>query len=243
MAKARHPREEGGVIQAGGTIVALATPPGRSALGVVRLSGPDCRRIALALLGAELEPRRATTRALKRDGRVVDRVVATYWAGPATPTGEDLLELTAHGSPEILREIVEAALDAGARAAAPGEFTRRAFTNGRLDLAQARAVGDLISARGEAARAAALRRLEGAWPRRSTRSALPCSNCWPRSRSASIIRPRTSRRSTPPRPTPPCARPAPGPSASSRATLAAAAAAREPASACSAARTPGSPRC
>ncbi len=147
--------------RSGDTIVALATPPGRSALGVVRLSGPDCRRLALVLLGAELEPRRATTRVLKRDGRQVDRVVATYWAGPATPTGEDLLELTAHGSPEILREIVEAALSAGARAAAPGEFTRRALSNGRLDLAQARAVGDLISARGASARAAALRRLEG----------------------------------------------------------------------------------
>jgi len=143
------------------TIVALATPPGRSALGIVRLSGHRCRELARVLLGTELEPRRATTRALRRDGRIVDRVVATYWAGPSTPTGEDLLELAAHGSPEILREIVEAALAAGARAAEPGEFTRRAYINGRLDLAQARAVGDLISARGAAARAAAMRRLEG----------------------------------------------------------------------------------
>jgi len=143
------------------TIVALATPPGRSALGVVRISGPSCREIAQRLLGTALEPRRATTRALRRKGVVVDRVVATYWAGPSTPTGEDLLELVAHGSPEILREIVEAALEAGARAAAPGEFTRRAYVNGRLDLAQARAVGDLIAARGASARAAALVRLEG----------------------------------------------------------------------------------
>lgn len=143
------------------TIVALATPPGRSALGVVRLSGPRCRELARALLGTELEPRRATARPLRRGGRTIDRVVATYWAGPSTPTGEDLLEICAHGSPEILREIVEAALEAGARAAAPGEFTRRAYVNGRLDLAQARAVADLISARGASARAAALRRLEG----------------------------------------------------------------------------------
>ena len=143
------------------TIVAPATPPGRSALGIVRLSGPLCREIARVLLGTELEPRRATTRPLRRDGRVIDRVVATYWAGPATPTGEDLLEITAHGSPEILREIVEASLAAGARPAAPGEFTRRAFARGRIDLAQARAVGDLIAARGAAARSAALRRLEG----------------------------------------------------------------------------------
>jgi tRNA modification GTPase len=143
------------------TIVALATPPGRSALGIVRISGARCRELARVLLGTELEPRRATARPLRRNGAVVDRVVATYWAGPSTPTGEDLLELAAHGSPEILREIVEAALAAGARAAAPGEFTRRAFVNGRLDLAQARAVGDLIAARGASARAAALKRLEG----------------------------------------------------------------------------------
>lgn len=147
--------------ETGATIVALATPPGRSALGVVRISGSRCRELARLLLGTELEPRRATARKLRRKGTVVDRVVATYWAGPSTPTGEDLLELVAHGSPEILREIVEAALEAGARAAQPGEFTRRAYVNGRLDLAQARAVGDLISARGSSARAAALRRLEG----------------------------------------------------------------------------------
>jgi len=144
-----------------GTIVALATPPGRAALGMVRVSGPRCREIARVLLGTELEPRRATPRPLKRKGVVVDRVVATYWAGPATPTGEDLLELTGHGSPELLREVVEAVLEAGARPAAPGEFTRRAFVNGRLDLAQARAVGDLIAARGAAARSAALARLSG----------------------------------------------------------------------------------
>ena len=143
------------------TIVALATPPGRAALGMVRVSGPLCREIARVLLGTELEPRRATPRPLRRNGVVVDRVVATYWAGPSTPTGEDLLELTGHGSPELLREVVEAALEAGARPAAPGEFTRRAFVNGRLDLAQARAVGDLIAARGAAARSAALTRLSG----------------------------------------------------------------------------------
>lgn len=145
------------------TIVALATPPGRSALGIVRASGPLSRELASRLLGPEpLEPRRATTRLLYRlDRRVVDRVVATFWTAPATPTGEDLLEIAAHGSPEILREILEAVLEAGARPAEAGEFTRRAFLNGRLDLAQARAVADLIAARGMAARAAALHRLEG----------------------------------------------------------------------------------
>ena len=160
MAQARDPSERP-LIRTEETIVALATPPGRSALGIVRISGPRCRELARRLLDTELEPRRATARALRRDGAVVDRVVATYWSGPSTPTGEDLLELVAHGSPEILREIVEAALEAGARAAAPGEFTRRAYSNGRLDLAQACAVGDLIAARGAAARSAALKRLEG----------------------------------------------------------------------------------
>jgi tRNA modification GTPase len=160
VAQARDPFENK-VTAAEETIVALATPPGRSALGVVRLSGSRCRDIARLLLGTELESRRATARLLQRNGAVVDRVVATYWAGPATPTGEDLLELTAHGSPEILRDVVEAALAAGARPAAPGEFTRRAYVNGRLDLAQARAVGELIAARGTATRAAALRCLEG----------------------------------------------------------------------------------
>ncbi|MFI5362629.1 MAG: tRNA uridine-5-carboxymethylaminomethyl(34) synthesis GTPase MnmE [Elusimicrobiota bacterium] len=144
------------------TIVAPATPPGRGALGVVRVSGPGARRVARELLdGGDLEPRRATARTARRRGRALDRVVAVMWEAPETPTGEDLLELTAHGSPEILRELVAAAIDAGARAAEPGEFTRRAFTNGRLDLAQAEAVEALIRARGERARRAALDRLEG----------------------------------------------------------------------------------
>ena len=148
--------------EASETIVAPATPPGRGALGVVRVSGPGARRVARELLGpAPLEPRRATARTASRSGRPVDRVVAVLWEGPETPTGEDLLELTAHGSPDILRELVAAAIDAGARAAEPGEFTRRAFTNGRMDLAQAEGVEALIRARGESARRAALERLEG----------------------------------------------------------------------------------
>ncbi len=144
------------------TIVAPATPPGRGALGVVRVSGPGARRAAREIVGVESpEPRRALPRLARRAGKPIDRVVAVFWEGPETPTGEDLLELTAHGSPEILRELVEAAVDAGARLAEPGEFTRRAFTNGRLDLAQAEAVAALIAARGERARRAALERLEG----------------------------------------------------------------------------------
>lgn len=158
MAQARHQTEEG----VSDTVVAPATPTGRSALAVVRVSGPRTREIARALLGdAELEPRRATTRLARRRGSVVDRVVAVLWQGDDSPIGEDLLEISSHGSPEIVRELVAAAVEAGARAAEPGEFTRRAFTNGKIDLAQAEAVRALIAARGERARSAALDRLEG----------------------------------------------------------------------------------
>ncbi|MDE2143949.1 MAG: tRNA uridine-5-carboxymethylaminomethyl(34) synthesis GTPase MnmE, partial [Elusimicrobia bacterium] len=108
------------------TIVAPATPPGRGALGTVRISGPDARRVARELLGdVSMEARRAMTATAKRNGTAIDRVVAIFWEAPNTPTGEDLLELTAHGSPEILRELVGAAMDAGARPAEAGEFTRR----------------------------------------------------------------------------------------------------------------------
>ncbi len=129
---------------------------------MIRVSGPGARRVAREVVGLDApEPRRAHVRLARRGARTLDRVVALFWEGPKTPTGEDLLELTAHGSPEILRDLVEAAVDAGARLAEPGEFTRRAFIHGRLDLAQAEGVAALIAARGERARRAALERLEG----------------------------------------------------------------------------------
>lgn len=158
MAQGRHPAQEG----LSDAIVAPATPPGRGALGVVRVSGTGARAVARALLGApDLEPRRATARVARRDGTPLDRVVAVLWEAASSPTGEDLLELTAHGSPEVLAALVDAAVAAGARPAEAGEFTRRAFTNGKLDLAQAEGVEALIAARGTRARAAALARLEG----------------------------------------------------------------------------------
>lgn len=145
------------------TIAAVATAPGPAALGVVRVSGPDARAVARRILGeGDLEPRRASARAAKdASGNALDRVVAVLYPGPATATGEDLLEIAAHGSPAVLDALLAAALAAGARPAAPGEFTRRAFVNGRLDLAQAEAVLDLIAARGERTRREALARLEG----------------------------------------------------------------------------------
>jgi len=138
------------------TIVAIATPPGRGGIGVVRLSGACAHEIALKLLGRArpLAPRRATVGEVGSDAdsndaarrRAGDQVLATYFPGPRSYTGEDVVEISAHGSPVILRSIIAAALEGGARLAAPGEFTLRAYLAGRIDLAQAEAVADLIDA-------------------------------------------------------------------------------------------------
>jgi tRNA modification GTPase len=133
------------------TIVAIATPAGRGALGVIRISGPRSRDVvhAFTTRKAALDPRHATLtriRGADEAAAVIDRVIATYFPAPQSYTGQDVVELSAHGSPVVLRTIVHAALDAGARLARPGEFTLRAFLNGRLDLVQAEAVADLIAA-------------------------------------------------------------------------------------------------
>jgi len=130
------------------TIVAVATPPGRGGIGVVRLSGPRAAEVACVLVRANhLEPRHVTlTEVRDRGGRTVDRVLATYFPRPASYTGEDVVEISGHGSPILLQQVVAAAQRVGARLAEPGEFTLRAFLNGRLDLVQAEAVGDLINA-------------------------------------------------------------------------------------------------
>jgi len=137
------------------TIVAIATPPGRGGIGVVRLSGPSALSIAAALLdcGSQLAPRHATLTVVRRrlaspaDTREpIDQAVATYFPAPASYTGEDVIELSAHGSPVLLQAIVGESVQAGARIAEPGEFTLRAYLNGRIDLPQAEAVADLIEA-------------------------------------------------------------------------------------------------
>ena len=134
------------------TIVAIATPPGRGGLGMVRISGSQAAAVAAALLdhGKSLEPRRATVaRLVAREGdeaTAIDRVVATSFPGPRSYTGEDVVEITAHGSPLLLERIVALARRSGARPANPGEFTLRAFLHGRVDLVQAEAVADLIDA-------------------------------------------------------------------------------------------------
>jgi tRNA modification GTPase len=130
------------------TIVAIATPPGRGGIGVVRLSGPDARRICRCLIthDRDLEPRHATFTRARLQGDTIDQILATYFPGPRSYTGDDVVELSAHGSPVVLRAIVAAAMSSGARLAEPGEFTLRAFLNGRIDLPQAEAVADLVDA-------------------------------------------------------------------------------------------------
>ena len=144
------------------TIAAVATPPGRGGIGIVRISGPGAAAIARALLGTLPSPRKAQ-HAIFRDrrGAQLDEGIAIYFPAPRSYTGEDVLELQGHGGPVVTQEVLAAALDAGARLAEPGEYTRRAFLNGRLDLAQAEAVADLIDAASVQAARSALRSLSG----------------------------------------------------------------------------------
>jgi tRNA modification GTPase len=131
------------------TIVAISTPPGRGGLGVVRLSGPESRAIAERMLRSSrpLAPRLATVAELVDEtGDAVDQVVVTFFAAPKSYTAEDVVEISCHGAPVVLRLAIERAASLGARLAEPGEFTLRAYLNGRIDLPQAEAVRDLIDA-------------------------------------------------------------------------------------------------
>jgi len=166
------------------TIVAVATPPGRGGIGVVRLAGPEAIAIAMPMLRLkhEVEPGRAVFGELIEPDCVeaatlgclaqqssatrIDEVVVTYFAKPHSYTTDDIVEISAHGSPVVLRHIVEMALKRGARLAEPGEFTMRAFLNGRIDLAQAEAVRDLIDSQTLYQAKVAAQQLEGALSRR-----------------------------------------------------------------------------
>jgi tRNA modification GTPase len=171
------------------TIVAVATPPGRGGIGVVRIAGPSAREIALPMLRLkhDLDPGRAVLGELvgplrqaaelrsagqpvaavpTRDLDRIDEVVVTYFAKPHSYTTDDIIEISAHGSPVVLRHIVEMCVAAGARLAEPGEFTMRAFLNGRIDLAQAEAVRDLIDAQTLYQAKIAAQQLEGALSKR-----------------------------------------------------------------------------
>lgn len=148
------------------TIAAIATPPGRGGIGVVRVSGPATRAIAGALLGKLPLPRAATFARFRAiDGAPIDEGLALYFPAPHSYTGEDVLELHGHGGPVVLDMLLARVLSLGARPARPGEFTERAFLNGKLDLAQAEAVADLIDAGSQTAVRAALRSLDGEFSR------------------------------------------------------------------------------
>jgi len=164
------------------TIVAIATPSGRGGIGVVRLAGPEARSIAIpmlrlkrdlqpgrAILGELIEPwgadtpvRAVQTRVSDPHNQRIDEVVVTYFAKPHSYTTDHVVEISAHGSPLVLRHIVELALQRGARLAEPGEFTMRAFLNGRIDLTQAEAVRDLIESQTLYQAKIAAQQLEGA---------------------------------------------------------------------------------
>lgn len=147
------------------TIAAIATAPGAAALAIVRVSGPQAAQVVKAACGRERDfaPRRATlARVRDARGRVLDECVATVYAAPHSFTGEDSAELCCHGGTLVVQRVLERLLECGARPAEPGEFTRRAFENGRLDLTQAEAVMDVISAGSDLALRAAQNQLQGA---------------------------------------------------------------------------------
>lgn len=148
------------------TIVAAATPPGKGGIGIVRISGDDAENLATALIGEVPEPRVAT-RATARDknGQALDDGIALYFPGSASYTGEPVLEFHGHGGPLVLASIIDAAVGLGARRAEPGEFSKRAFLNGKLDLVQAEAIADLIDSGTSQAARAALRSLSGSFSR------------------------------------------------------------------------------
>ncbi|MEI6376480.1 MAG: tRNA uridine-5-carboxymethylaminomethyl(34) synthesis GTPase MnmE, partial [bacterium] len=149
------------------TIAALATPPGEGALAVIRISGPEALAVANAIFSGSKSPsameerRVALGRVIDSQGEVIDEVLLTTFRNPRSYTGEDLVEISGHGGSLVASRVLAAALEAGARMARPGEFTERAFLNGKLNLTQAEAVMDLISASTPRAARAAASQLEG----------------------------------------------------------------------------------
>jgi len=151
------------------TIVAISTPPGRGGIGIVRLAGPQAQAIATPMLRLRHPLAAAQARfgeVLDADGDRLDDVVVTFFAAPHSYTGEDIIEIAAHGAPVVLEAMVRHALAMGARLAEPGEFTRRAFLNGRMDLTQAEAVHDLIAAQTLHQARIAAEQMDGALSRR-----------------------------------------------------------------------------
>jgi tRNA modification GTPase len=144
------------------TIAAIASAPGRGAVGVIRISGPDAARIATEIVGRSLKPRQAVVANFRGStGETMDRGLALYFPAPASFTGEDVLELQGHGGALILDVLLKRLMDLGCRMARPGEFSERAFLNGKIDIAQAEAIADLIDAGTAAAARAAVRSMQG----------------------------------------------------------------------------------
>jgi tRNA modification GTPase len=151
---------------AGDTIAAVATPAGAGGVGVVRISGPRAAQIAEQILGHAPQPRYAHYAPLRdANGAILDRGLVLFFPQPDSYTGEHVLELHAHGSPTVLKLLLERLYQLGVRPARPGEFSERAFLNGKIDLTQAEAVADLIASRSEAAARAAMRSLDGEFSR------------------------------------------------------------------------------
>lgn len=154
----------------GDTIAAIATAPGSGGIGIVRVSGPACLQIALDIIGETPPPRHALYRPfLSADGSIIDRGIAIYYAAPHSYTGEAVLELQAHGGPALMQMLLHRCIELGARHAEPGEFTRRAYLNDKLDLAQAEAVADVIEAATVEAVRSAVRSLSGEFSSRINR--------------------------------------------------------------------------
>lgn len=149
------------------TIAAIATPPGRGGIGVVRLSGADLRGVAQELVGRVPTPRRAElVDFVDTDGSAIDRGIVLFFPAPQSLTGEDVIELQGHGGPVVMARLLERACTLGARIARPGEFTERAFLNDKIDLAQAEAVADLIDSASKRAARSAMRSLAGEFSKR-----------------------------------------------------------------------------
>ncbi|NSL90061.1 tRNA uridine-5-carboxymethylaminomethyl(34) synthesis GTPase MnmE [Chitinophaga sp. Mgbs1] len=151
------------------TIVAVATAPGIGAIAVIRLSGPKAYDISNSLFPAKNLHQQASHTlhfgALTAGGKVIDEVVLSLYKGPRSYTGEDVIEISCHGSPYIQQQIIDATVQAGARLAKPGEFTQRAFLNGKLDLTQAESVADLIASNSAASHQTAMQQMRGGFSR------------------------------------------------------------------------------
>ena len=145
------------------TIVAIATPQGNGGIGIVRISGTDALQIANTITSKKLQPRHATFTNISHDNETIDNGIAIYFKAPFSYTGEDIVEIQAHGNAFVLNLIIKAAIASGARMAKAGEFTERTFLNNKLDLAQAEAVADIINASSEIAAKSAAKSLQGAF--------------------------------------------------------------------------------